>query len=70
MRKTNRVGLLVAAIAILMLSGVQAGAAELDVRVEPENRALRENIENYIGDYGRSGCARAAALQPGGAASG
>ena len=50
MRKTNRVGLLVAAIAILMLSGVQAGAAELDVRVEPENRALRENIENYIGD--------------------
>ncbi len=52
MRKTNRVGLLVAAIAILMLSGVQAGAAELDVRVEPENRALRENIENYIGDLG------------------
>ncbi|WP_209320148.1 autotransporter assembly complex protein TamA [Stutzerimonas chloritidismutans] len=35
-----------------MLSGIHASAAELDVRIEPENRALRENIENYIGDLG------------------
>ncbi|WP_241729880.1 autotransporter assembly complex protein TamA [Pseudomonas sp. SST3] len=27
-------------------------SAELDVNVEPSNRALRENVENYIGDLG------------------
>ncbi|QGZ31597.1 autotransporter assembly complex protein TamA [Stutzerimonas stutzeri] len=27
-------------------------SAELDVRVEPSNRALRENVENYIGELG------------------
>ncbi|KIZ37154.1 membrane protein [Stutzerimonas stutzeri] len=50
MCKSNRIGPLVAAL--VMLSGIHASAAELDVRIEPENRALRENIENYIGDLG------------------
>ncbi len=50
MCKSNRIGSLVAAL--VMLSGIHASAAELDVRIEPENRALRENIENYIGDLG------------------
>ncbi len=50
MCKSNRIGPLVAAI--LMLSSIDASAAELDVRIEPQNRALRENIENYIGDLG------------------
>jgi len=50
MCKSNRIGPLVAAL--VMLGGIHASAAELDVRIEPENRALRENIENYIGDLG------------------
>lgn len=39
-----------ATIALVASSGVFA--AELDVRVEPTNRALRENIQNYIGELG------------------
>ncbi len=41
-------------IAVGLASFVSIGvhSAELDIRIEPSNRALRENVENYIGDLG------------------
>ncbi|NKQ10477.1 outer membrane protein assembly factor [Pseudomonas sp. SST3] len=39
-----------AGLAVFVSMGVYS--AELDVNVEPSNRALRENVENYIGDLG------------------
>lgn len=39
-----------AGLAMFVSMGVYS--AELDVNVEPSNRALRENVENYIGDLG------------------
>ena len=39
-----------AGLAVLLVS--PAFAAELDVDVQPSNNALRENVENYIGDLG------------------
>ncbi len=37
---------------ILLCLGCPATAAQLDVKVEPGNRALRENVQNYVGDLG------------------
>lgn len=45
------VGRIVSAGFALFIS-TAVGSAELDVSVEPSNRALRENVENYIGDLG------------------
>ncbi|MCQ4331562.1 autotransporter assembly complex protein TamA [Stutzerimonas stutzeri] len=39
-----------AALALFVSTGLCA--AELDVTVEPSNRALRENVESYVGDLG------------------
>jgi len=50
MCKFNRRGLVLAGF--LLVNGIPLSAAELDVKVEPGNRALRENIENHIGDLG------------------
>ncbi|WP_120995282.1 autotransporter assembly complex protein TamA [Stutzerimonas urumqiensis] len=50
LRPRHRLRLLVAALGVAL--GVESNAAELDVRIEPGNRALRENVENYIGDLG------------------
>lgn len=47
---SNRRGSVLAGI--LLVTGIDLSAAELDVRLEPGNRALRENIENHIGDLG------------------
>ena len=38
--------------ATFLFASAGALAADLDVEVEPANRALRENIQNYIGDLG------------------
>lgn len=37
---------------LLALSAQQASAADLEVRIEPDNGDLRRNVENYIGDLG------------------
>ncbi|WP_313084850.1 autotransporter assembly complex family protein [Pseudomonas sp.] len=37
---------------LLLCLGCPVTAAELDVKVEPGNRALRENVQNYVGDLG------------------
>lgn len=37
---------------LVLLLAAPVFAAELDVDVEPSNGALRENVENYIGDLG------------------
>lgn len=51
--KSGRAGWCPRLLAGLLLAGVAgAQAAELDVRVEPSSRALRENVENYIGELG------------------
>ncbi|MCW3148086.1 autotransporter assembly complex protein TamA [Stutzerimonas stutzeri] len=42
----------VACAVLLCLACAAARAAELDVRVEPDNRELRQNVENYIGALG------------------
>jgi len=47
---SNRRG--VALAGLLLVSATELAAAELDVRIEPGNRTLRENIENHIGDLG------------------
>ncbi|WP_312520814.1 autotransporter assembly complex protein TamA, partial [Stutzerimonas nitrititolerans] len=47
---SNRRG--VALAGLLLVSAAELAAAELDVRIEPGNRTLRENIENHIGDLG------------------
>src|SRR5690606_40938691 len=47
---SNRRG--VALAGLLLVSATELAAAELDVRLEPGNRALRENIQNHIGDLG------------------
>lgn len=47
---SNRRGSVLAGL--LLVTGIDLSAAELDVRLEPGNRALRENIENHIGDLG------------------
>ncbi|QLF91958.1 outer membrane protein assembly factor [Pseudomonas sp. ABC1] len=36
----------------LSLAGAEAFAAELNVKVKPGNRELRQNIENYVGELG------------------
>lgn len=46
----NRRGIVLAGL--LLIAGTELRAAELDVRVEPGNRALRENIQNHIGELG------------------
>lgn len=46
----NRRGIVLAGF--LLVTGTDLAAAELDVRLEPGNRALRENIQNHIGDLG------------------
>ena len=50
---SNRRG--VALAGLLLVSATELAAAELDVRIEPGNRTLRENIENHIGDLGDRG---------------
>ncbi len=42
----------IACAVLLCLTCASAWAAELDVRLEPDNRALRQNVENYIGALG------------------
>lgn len=37
---------------LAVFASMHVCSAELDVTVEPSNRALRENVENYIGDLG------------------
>ncbi len=37
---------------LLLCLGCPVTAAQLDVKVEPGNRALRENVQNYVGDLG------------------
>ena len=50
MHISNRRGIVLAGL--LFIAGTELRAAELDVRVEPGNRALRENIQNHIGELG------------------
>ncbi|EIK52396.1 surface antigen (D15) [Stutzerimonas stutzeri TS44] len=42
----------IACAVLLCLTCASAWAAELDVQLEPDNRALRQNVENYIGALG------------------
>jgi len=44
----------IACAVLLCLTCASAWAAELDVRLEPDNRTLRQNVENYIGAAGRA----------------
>ncbi|WP_028237862.1 autotransporter assembly complex protein TamA [Stutzerimonas azotifigens] len=39
-------------LGVMVLSASAARAAELEVRITPDNGALRENVENYIGALG------------------
>jgi len=50
MCKFNRCVLVLAGFFLVGVTNLSA--AELDVKVEPGNRALRENIQNHIGDLG------------------
>lgn len=49
--RMSTIGRLIA-VGLASLVSIGAHSAELDIRIEPSNRALRENVENYIGDLG------------------